>query len=162
MFKRLNRRGFWKFGLPVAAVTIVAVPLAFAGHGWREGGCHGHGHGSMSAEDVRDKAGFVAGKVLDKVDGTEEQEAQVGAVLDRLVPDMIAHRDDAKALKAQFHEALSVDQPDPAELERLRQEALALADQASRKAVDTALELHQLLTPEQRQELLELHGKYRR
>ena len=162
MFKRLTNRRFWMFALPVAGLSMLAVPIAFAGGGWKRGGCHGHGHGALSAEEVREKAGKVAGKVLDKVDGTDEQEAQIGAVLDKVVPDMVGHRNEAKALKAQFREALSVDKPDPAELERLRAEALALADKASRRAVDTVLELHQVLTPEQRQELLDWHEKRRR
>lgn len=164
MFKRLTNRRFWMFAAPLGAVSILAIPLAFAGHGWKGwGGCDGRGgHGKMTAEEARDKAGHVAERVLDKLDGTEEQEAQVSALLDQVVPGFVAHRDEAKALKAQFREALSVDQPDPAELEKLRSEALALADKASRQAVDSALQLHKVLTPEQRQKLLDWRGKRRR
>jgi hypothetical protein len=51
-------------------------------------------------------------------------------------------------------------QIDRVALERLREEGLALAEEASRIAVDGVADLAEVLSPEQRAELLELAHRF--
>jgi Spy/CpxP family protein refolding chaperone len=94
------------------------------------------------------------------VDATEDQQAQgaavVGRLVDRLVPLAARHRAHREAVARE----LVRPQIDRAALEQLRQEGLAMADEASQVVVDGVAELAEVLSPEQRSELLELVHRF--
>ena len=139
--------------------VAVAVPLlivgfvALTGFGFGGGGfCHRHGHGRNPAE----VAAFVTDRVddaLDDLDATPEQRTRIHAVKDRLV-------DAAKGLhegRGGTHDAFvaewKAEKPDAAKLHALvdarAEEMKALAHQA----VDAGVEVHGILTPEQREKV---------
>jgi Spy/CpxP family protein refolding chaperone len=133
--------------LALAAGALVAVGLvALAGF---QGGCSAHHHG----RDPAQVAAFVSSRVddlLDDLDATPDQRTRINAVKDRL----LAAAQSAQGDRAQVHDAIVVEwkaeQPDAAKLHALvdaRADALrALAHQA----VDAGVEVHGILTSEQR------------
>lgn len=114
---------------------------------------HGWHAGPVTLEDVRERVAWGAERALDRVDATPEQRVEVEAILDDALPEGVALRADGRALKADLRDALLQPQVDPAEVESIRQEGLALADRASAHALGVVVELAQTLTLEQRAEL---------
>jgi Spy/CpxP family protein refolding chaperone len=131
-----------------AAVVLAAGLVVLTGF---RGGCgaHRHGHGRDPAE----VASFVTDRVddaLDDVDATPDQRTRIHAVKERLLAAGLKARGEHR----EAHEALAqewkADAPDAARLHALvdarAEELRALAHQA----VDAGIEVHGILTPEQR------------
>lgn len=156
-------RGFRRFfGASLFVGLLVGVPLAVAnagGHHGFGGGCHGKG-APQSAEEVREHLGKGAGFLLNKVDATPEQEAQVDAVLDRVAPELFALKDDKEALHQDLRAALTAPEVNADEVESIRKEGLQLADDASKIVIGGIVEIARALTPEQRTELAEAAAKF--
>jgi Spy/CpxP family protein refolding chaperone len=134
-----------------AALLLLAVGfVTLTGFG---GGCgHRHGHGRDPAE----VAAFVTDRVddaLDDLDATPEQRTRIHAVKDRL----LAAGQQLRAERKATHDALAAEwksaSPDAAKLHALvdarAEEMRALAHQA----VDAGVEVHGILTPEQREKV---------
>jgi len=100
-------------------------------------------------------------RFVSKIDATDAQAAEIDAIVDDLFPDAMNLRKDGKNLRKRFRAAMKADTLDPRELENLRQEGLALADQATKRGLDSLIKLHNVLTPEQRAEIQE-HMEARR
>jgi Spy/CpxP family protein refolding chaperone len=136
----------------VAGAALVAVGLvALSGFA---GGCgsHRHGHGRDPAE----LAAFVTDRVddvLDDVDATPEQRTRIHAVKERL----LAAGQKAKGGHREVHEALraewGAEQPDAARLHALVDARAEEMKAFAHEAVDGAVEVHGILTPEQREKL---------
>jgi Spy/CpxP family protein refolding chaperone len=156
-----QRRRFWIGGgvlaglAALASVTPRVWARGFAGHG-----AFGHGRHGFAARMVEDPAaakehaGLAVEWVLRGVDATEEQKQQARQITDRLIDEMgpVAekHREHREAMARE----LAKPQIDREALERLRGEEIALADQASKRAVTAIADLGDVLTPEQRRELV--------
>jgi len=157
-----SRRGYWMTGVAVAALlaATVAVPAVMAHRGFGGGGRHGFGHGLQDPEQARERAAFAIEWAFRAVDGTEaqRQEARVVAdrVIDELAPIASRHRDNREAMVRE----LVRPQVDRAALESLREQELLLADEASRVAVAAVADLAEVLTPEQRAELVSLAHRF--
>jgi Spy/CpxP family protein refolding chaperone len=126
----------------VAAVGTIALLGAFAGHG-----CGRHGH------DPAQVAAFVSARVddaLDDLDATPAQREKIHAVKDRLLADATrlheSHAGDRGELVAQWDAA----QPDAAKLHALVDARVDEMRKLAHEAVDSAIEVHGILTPEQR------------
>jgi Spy/CpxP family protein refolding chaperone len=171
-----SRRWFWTAGgLFAGAATIAAVapvawafrglpgrgflPHAVGGGGW---GGHGHGRGGFAAQMLKDPAAakeHVASAsefVLRSVSATTEQKQKTRQITDRLIDQLGPLAERHHELHAAIVTELSKPQIDRAAIEKLRQDGLALADEASRIAVDGVADIGEVLTPEQRVELIDL------
>ncbi len=162
-----RRRGFLYFlaGAGLMAALLV-VPAAIAG-----GRAMGHfgappcfrGDGELTEDVIRDRMGFVVDRALSRVDATDDQVAQVDAVLDGLAPTVFAHRLEGLDLHEELAAALTAEQVDEQELERLRAEFVAHVDEGSALFTAALADTADILTPEQRAELLEIgrrmHGR---
>jgi len=157
-----RRGGFFRriFGATLFLGFLVGVPLAVA-HAAGVGGCGPFHHDApKSAEELREHMGKGAGYMLDKVDATDAQTAQVDAVLDRVAPQLWDLKDDHDALRQDFRAALTAPEVNADEVETLRKEGLALADEASKIAVGGIVDVARALTPEQRTELADAAAKF--
>jgi len=141
----------------LATVTVAAGGSMLSrmhGHGWR-GGAH-------DPEQVRERAELTAEWILKSVNATAAQQDQVRAILgdsiDTLVPIAENHRDYREELRAE----LSRPTIDRAALEGIRESGVGLMDQVSREMIDTVAAVAEVLTPEQRQELLEMAERFHR
>mgnify|MGYP001599581838 CR=1 FL=1 len=162
---RHGRKGWRRWAKGALFVGfLVGVPWAVAnaasGHGF------GHGCGKhdapQSAEELRERMDRGAGWLLNRVDATPEQEAQVDTVLDRVAPELFALKDDHEALRQDLRAALTAESIDAAEVESIRKEGLALADDASRIVVGGIVDIAKVLDVDQRADLAQAAERFHR
>ena len=143
--------------------ALIVVPAAMAGGRMMAGFGPGHcwrGGEEPTQETVRDHMGLAADRLLGRVDATDDQVAQVDVLLDELVPVMFEQRLEGKDMHEELEAALTAEEVDAEELERLRLQMLAHIDEASALATDALVSLSDILTAEQRTELLEIGRRF--
>ena len=115
---------------------------------WR--GHHGHSVEEMT-ERARDKVSWMASRV----DATPEQERQLDAIVTELMSQLGPVRSEHRAHRRELVAELLRDNVDPGRLETIRRDELRLAETASQSLMDALVRASEVLTPEQRTELLE-------
>jgi Spy/CpxP family protein refolding chaperone len=157
-----RRRRFWLAGggalAGLAALAAVAPRAsayrALAGHGL------GHGRHGFAAHVLKDpaaakqRAGMAVEWVLRGVNGTEEQKQQARRITDRLIDELGPAIEKHRGFRERMARELAKPEIDRDALERLRREEIALVDQASKVAVGAIADLGEVLTPEQRADLV--------
>ena len=142
----------------VPALGALAVGVAIAPGARAEGdggdfmGGPGHGHGPMKRME----------RVLDKVNATPGQRAQIRAVWDGLRPQMRGLHQQRFELRRQMIAAMTAPRIDAAAVEKLRQQMNALHDKTSALMTQGFIGSSNVLTPEQRKlarEEFEKHGR---
>jgi Spy/CpxP family protein refolding chaperone len=166
-----TRRTFWLGGGAMAAAAAVATlsprawafgrgPHAFGGFG----GHHGHGGFSQrllaDPEAAKQRMAFAAEWVLRTVDGTDEQRQQARRITDRLVDELRPLAERHREQHAAVVRELSKPSIDREEIERLRQDGIKLADEASKSVVVALSDFSEVLKPEQRAELVEWMSRF--
>lgn len=137
----------------VAATLVVAGGIValtgFAGGGF---GCHRHGHGHDPAEI----SAFVTNRVddvLEDLDATPEQRTRINAVKER----MLAAGLELRGTRGETHDTLfgewKAETPDAAKLHALVDARVDAMRAIAHQAVDAGVEVHGILTPEQREKL---------
>lgn len=163
--RRAVRRGilFGVLGSGALAALFAARPIAAAvqGGGWH--GRHGGwGHHGMNPAAAKEHVQIAAKWALREVDATEEQQEKVGKIVSATVEDLSTLHERHRANREAFASRLTGASVDRAGLEEIRKAEIALADEASRKLVQAFADVAEVLTPEQRQELLEHAQRFRR
>lgn len=154
-----KRRGIRRFLFGALVLGLLAIPAAKAlAGGWS--GCHG-GLSSSDPAVIEEHLGKGADRLMDRVDGTQEQRAAVQALSSRYAPEIAELHVEKQALAERTRELLGAPTVDRASLEGIRQEALTHIGEASALAVDATVELSGILTQEQRQELLKTWDHFR-
>lgn len=156
------QRRFWLAGGAVLAGLVVIAALAPRASAYRAmAGCGfgagRHGFGAQALKDpeaAKQHVGMAVEWALRGVEATEDQKQKARQITDRLIdqlaPEIQRHRDFREAMARE----LARPEIDRAALERLRQQEIALADAASKQAVTAIADLGEVLTPEQRTELV--------
>lgn len=110
----------------------------------------------------RHEAGFAMGgsprhleRLLDGVDATDAQRAQIRQIAEAARADLQAQREAGKALRERRMQLFTQPSVDANAVESLRQQMLAQHDQASRRITQAMLDASRVLTPEQRLKLAE-------
>jgi len=143
-------------------MTIVALAVSGAGalglggvwavaahSGFR---CGSHGpHGSAMMHKFVD---FTVNEKLDEIKATDEQRQKVQEIKDRLMKDGHALHESHGALHESLVKLLEQDQVDPAQVKALVHQRTDALVRFADEAADAAVELHDVLTPEQRKQLL--------
>jgi periplasmic protein CpxP/Spy len=151
-------------GSGALAVTLVAVaarPIAAAiqGAGGLGGFHHGwaghHGFQAMSPEAAKEHIQVAAKWALRDVDASEQQQERVNAIAADAVDDLFRLRQRHLDNREAFHAQLGGASVDRAALEEIRKSEMALADEASKRFVRAMADMADVLTPEQRQALME-------
>ena len=127
-------------GLSQAVLAAQAVP--------HEG--HGRGGPGMGMFDARH-----AERLLDAVDATPDQRAQVKQILQAAEADITAPRESGRKLHAQGQALFAQPTVDARAAETLRQQQMAQHDQTSKRTLQLMLDVSRVLTPEQRKTLSE-------
>jgi Spy/CpxP family protein refolding chaperone len=129
------------------------------GPGWFRAS-HGHGgwhrHGVHDAETASERAESATDWLLNRINASEEQRQQVKGIVQEAVQELLQIREQHHQHKQTWLEALAQPTIDRAALEQLRSTELQLADTASHRLVDTLADIADVLTPEQRSELIAL------
>lgn len=137
------------------SLILLALPLAIA--------CRGPRHGaSMTEAELTERMQDIAEYGLDYVDADDAQVERFNQLLAQAAPDVVRLRAEHRALAAELRAELSKDTIDRAQIEALRQRALALFDRATAKSSETLVAAAEVLTPAQRNELAykwEKHSK---
>ncbi len=156
------QRRFWLAGgaILVGVVVLAAVAPRAAAYRALSGcgfGAGRHGFRAQALKDpeaARQHVGMAVEWALRGVDATEDQKQKARQITDRLIdelaPEIEAHREHHQAMVRE----LAKPQIDRDALEKLRQQEIALADAASKQAVTAIADLGDVLTPEQRSELI--------
>jgi Spy/CpxP family protein refolding chaperone len=113
-------------------------------------------------EELREHLGYGADKLANLADATDDQERAIAALLDQIAPAMFADTLQGRAVRAELVTELGKPKVDRAELERIRKAGLDLAETASKRAVDSVGDMADILTPEQRTELIDLWSRWSR
>jgi len=142
-------RKLWRWGLG----ALLVLPLAAVA-------CRGHQHGNMTEAELGERMEDVAEYALDHVDASEQQTAQVNAVLRGVAPDLIAFRNEHRGLATKLRAELGKDKLDRAQIELIRQEGLDLADRVSARASQALVDAADKLDGEQRRKLTEKWAKH--
>jgi Spy/CpxP family protein refolding chaperone len=141
------------FLLGFGAAVLLAVGTGAA---WLS---HEHGPGWMRGRhDWR----FAAEWVLRYVDATDDQERRIAAILAAAAPELEALRERHHARHEAWGTALAAEVVDRDVLEGLRASEIERADAASQRLVATLAEVADVLTPEQRAELLRAVERWHR
>jgi Spy/CpxP family protein refolding chaperone len=146
----------------VLAALVAARPIAAAVQegGWKR--LHGRwGHGARSPEAMREHVEVGVKWALRSVDASEDQQKRVSGILTGALDVALKLRDRHRENREAFAAAFTGATVDRAALEEARKVELVLADEASQLLVKTLADAADVLTPEQRQELLEYAHRFR-
>ena len=145
-------------GLILLGSALLSASFAEAGFGRRH---HWGGHGGPpDPEQARERAEHAAEWVLRYVGASDEQHAQISAIIARSVDDLFALADSHREHREAMLELFRSPEIDRVELEQLRRAELELADGASRNLLEALVEAAEVLTPEQRAELMEFGERF--
>jgi Spy/CpxP family protein refolding chaperone len=126
----------WLLALPVAALAGVAsISVAYAQR-------------QAPAGDMP-RGGEMAG-FLDKVNATESQRSQIHGIWDGLRPQLRELRAQHGAIRKQIVAAVTAPSINAADVEKLRQQSMAIADKTSALFTQGIVQTAQALTPDQR------------
>ena len=128
-------------------------------HGpWRGG----WGHHRMTPEAAKEHAQVAAKWALREIDANDMQQERVNKVLDGTIDELFRLKEQHQANREAFAAQLGGATIDRAALEEIRKSEMALADEASRRLVQSMADVAEVLTPEQRQALLEHVHRHQR
>jgi protein CpxP len=130
--------------------VLIVVSLAVAGtvavSAWAHGG-FGGGRGGMGM------FGHMSERVLDRVNATADQKAQIKKIAEAAMTDLKSQRESHTALRDEAMKLFAQPTVDANAVEALRQKMLSQHDTASKRISQAMVEASRVLTPEQRQQL---------
>lgn len=157
-----GRRRFWQGVFAGGAgATLLSLGLPALSHAGHRGGFFRRGSLDLDPEAMRERAEFATDWMLSKVGASDAQKEQVHAIVARTVNAMIPVRDQHLANRKAMLEILAAPAVDAGRLAELRGAELKLADQASQALLDGITDTANVLTPEQRQQLVQMAERHR-
>jgi len=160
----LGRRAMW-VGLGAAALVAVVMAAAVLpnatalAHGGFGRGGHGH-DGRWGEGDRAAHAEMAAEWIIRWVDGTPEQQEQVAAIVAATAEELEGIRERHRAQHEAFTAEMTRPEIDRAALDSLRRESVGMLDEASQLLAAGLADAAEVLSPEQRVELMELAQKF--
>jgi periplasmic protein CpxP/Spy len=154
-----SRRHFWRGVLAGGAgAMLMSIGFTAFSHSHRHGGFFGDG-GDPNA--MLERAEFASDWMLTKIGASDAQKEQVRAIVTRTVTAVAPLREQHLANRKAMLEALGAPTVDAAKLAELRGAELKLADQASQALLQGLTDASNVLSPEQRQKLIEMAQRHR-
>lgn len=132
----------------VAVLGSIALSAAADGGQGRHGGRGGHGGQGMGMMEGR-----MGERMLDSVNATAEQRAQIKQITERARTEMKAQHEAGRALREQGMKLFTQLTVDANAAEALRKQMMQQHDQASQRRMQTLIEVSRVLAPEQRKQL---------
>ena len=154
-----RRRLVWASGLAAVAMLVAGGLIASesaSAFGRGPWGHHGH-----DPEEMKEHMALAVDQVLRRLDASDEQRDEVGAIADRTFDALLPLAGEHRESRERMLEILSAETVDRDALEALRAESFTRFETASKTLTDGLADLAEVLTLEQRQELLE-HAQRRR
>jgi Spy/CpxP family protein refolding chaperone len=146
----MNEFNFSRSARMITVGVVLAVASSFALVAMARPGSGGPGRaGGFGGE-----FGFLAAPhLLDSVNATDAQKAQIKQIMQAARADMKAQRTAGSGLHEQAMQLFTQPTVDAAAVETLRQQMLQQHDQASRRFSQAMIEVSRVLTPDQRAQL---------
>jgi periplasmic protein CpxP/Spy len=120
----------------------------------------GMDHGGRGMGDpMRHGGGRHMDRMLDVVNATPEQRAQIKQIMQTARTDMQAQREGGRGLREQQMALLAAPTIDARAVETLRQQMLARHDTASKRMSQAMIDAANVLTPPQRKQLADMMAK---
>ena len=161
-----RRRSLWLIVGAFAAVAGlligVGVVSSRAEAAWGHRGWGHHGDGKLDPERAKEHAAYAVGFVLGRIDASDEQELQIQSIVNDSIDEMMKGAAEHRARRAELRELFVQPDIDRDALEAIRKLELQLADELSRGIVSAIADVAEVLTLEQRAELIEMHHGFRR
>ena len=139
--------------LALLGLTLAILLLANTVSAWGRRDAH-------DIDDFKSHADHFLDRALDRLDATDEQSTAIRAIVMSTIDDLHGTRDEFKLGRDEFRNLLTASAVDREALEALRQSHLARADEVSRTLANNLVDIIELLTPEQREELEEHFEKH--
>jgi Spy/CpxP family protein refolding chaperone len=139
--------------LGVCLVVLLGTAAWAASTAWGPGSWHGR----WRAEHAREYFRSMLERSLDEIGASEVQRVQILEIAERTRAELEALHPDRRALHEELTAQLSASSIDREALEGLRSEHLASIETASQVLVAALADAADVLTPEQRVHLAELH-----
>ncbi|WP_119353219.1 Spy/CpxP family protein refolding chaperone [Azohydromonas sediminis] len=156
----VSRRARWALAaVPLVAALLAAAVLPAQAHGGM--GPHGRHDGAVAGPMGLPLAGRGLERMLDRVDASAEQRAQIRAIVDAARKDLEPLREQQRALREQALALFAQPQVDANAIEAQRQQMLRQHDEVSRRTTQAMVDVARVLTPQQRATLAE-HVRQRR
>ena len=145
-----NRWRWLKLGLPALALStaFATTALARGNGGWK-------GDGAPSDEHREAFMQKRLSRMLEHVNATVQQETQIKAVLARHRSEMKASHQERKQLRDSMRAVMTAPTIDAAAVEGVRSKMTAHAEKSSRLLTEVAVQVGQVLSQAQRQQLAE-------
>ena len=137
---------------------------AWSNHQGGPGGWHGGGRwcrSAVSPEAQRERVEFATDWMLNKLNASDAQRGQIKTIVASALQDLAPVRDEHRQHREAFLAALTQPNVDRAALDDLRRAELQLAETASSRIVTALADVADVLTPEQRAELVQLAERFR-
>ncbi len=139
-----------------AGALLVALLGTVTLSAMAQGDRHGPGHhGPAAAGMGMPMQGHMLERMLDRVNATPEQRAQIKQIAERTATDMKAQHGGSRALREQAATLFAQPVVDANAAEALRLQMMQQHDQRSRRMMQVMLEVSRVLTPDQRKQLAE-------
>ncbi len=149
--------------LALAGALATGVQAAPGGPGMMgQGGMMGHGPMAGPGGQGRHGGDMFEGmmtRMLDRVNATPEQRAQIQKIMQTQATEMRAQHEAGRALRQESMALFAQPTVDAAAVEAQRQKQLALHDAASKRRTTAMLEISRVLTPEQRKQMADHMGQ---
>ena len=159
----MTRSNFRRWGIGLAVAGLTGAMFAACGHSCARHGSSWFGHHRhhvQSAAEAKEHVEHMSEWVLDRVDATDDQQTRVTTILNNSVDQMWDMRNQHRDNRDQLVEVLSQPTIDRQALENIQREELRLADAASSQFLRAVADVADVLTVEQRREMLEHFEKH--
>jgi len=137
---------------------VLAVAATLALSAWAQPGAGHHGMGGMGGMDGGHgmmRGGRGIDHMLDGLNATDAQRAQIKQIYKSAADDLKAQREAGRALHERSMQIFAAPNVDAAAAESVRQQMLQQHDQASKRMLQARLDASKVLTPEQRAKMAE-------
>ncbi|MFZ5555307.1 MAG: Spy/CpxP family protein refolding chaperone [Pseudomonadota bacterium] len=158
----VGRRRFWQ-GLLAGGLGTALASAGFSafGHGGPYHGGFLRLHGRGGPEAMLERAEFASDWILTKVGASDAQKEQMRTIVGRTVNALAPLRQQHRAHRKAMLEVLAAPSVDTARLGELRRAELQLAGQASQALLDGVADAADVLSPEQRQQVVAMMRRHR-
>lgn len=151
--------------VPVIGLALLGTATAGAAMAGRHGGFPFHGGPggpmNMSPEEHRAFAQERFQFALDRIGATEEQQAEIAAIIEPAVDQAMDAHADHEARHDEFRDLLLAETIDRDAIEAMRVDAMDRFDEGSQLFVTVIADVAEVLTVEQREDLVELVQSHR-